>query len=198
MSGFPRPREPQQTHSLIATPPLQESPPGGGNGKCYLMVIVLLIAFSGGVFLGNMKFDKVLKQLGTSEQKATAAKTAADAAQKSADSSAGLLQSIAQALNSQVAAGTLTQSELEAIAAAVKTNQAARAGAAAQAGTTPGIPGSRSGGGTSVTPGVPGSAAAKPVASQTTPPPHSSDTSRCLLTAGIPTILKLDGTVCPP
>jgi hypothetical protein len=197
MSGFPRPREPVQAHSLIATPPLQASPSGGGNGKCYLMVIVLLVALSVVVFLGNMKLDKVLKQLGTSEQKATAAKTAADAAQKSADSSAGLLQSIAQALNSQVAAGTLTPSELAAIAAAVKANQAARAGAAAQAGTTPGIPGSRSGGGTSVTPGVPGSAL-RTVASQPTPPPSSSDTSKCLLTAGIPTILKLDGTVCPP
>jgi hypothetical protein len=198
MSGFPRPREPVQTHSLIATPPIEPSPPGsGGSGKCLLGIVGLLLALGFVAFLGNVKINKVLKQSAVNGQKAATAIAAADAARASAEASAGLLQSIAQALNSQVAAGTLTPSELAAIAAAIKANQAARAGAAAQAGTTPGIPGSRSGGGTSVTPGVPGSAI-QPVASQTTPPPSSSDTSKCLLTAGIPTILKLDGTVCPP
>jgi cytoskeletal protein RodZ len=155
-----------------------------------LAIVLLLVAFM-------IRSDTWGKDLRSAKKDTAAARTDAAEAKKSADSSAGLLQSIAQALNSQVAAGTLTPSELAAIAAAVKANQAARTGAAAQIGTTPGIPGSRSGGGTSVTPGVPGSAP-RTVASQPTPPPHLSDTSKCLATVDIPAILKLDGTVCPP
>jgi hypothetical protein len=194
MSGFPRPREPQQAHSLIATPPIQASPSGNGSGKCALIGVVLLLAIAAVAFLGNAKLSEVSRD-------ATKAKDASDAALKVAtdqrDSNAGLLQSIGQTLTNLKASGLLTPEQLSAIAAGIQSNQAAQGGAKAQAGTTPGIPGSRSGGGTSVTPGVPGSATAKPVASQTTPPPHSSDTSKCLLTVDVAQVLKLDGTVCP-
>jgi hypothetical protein len=161
-----------------------------------LGIVGLLLALALVAFLGNMKIDKVLKQSKVNGQKAVTAIAAADAARASAEAASGLLQSIGQALDSQVAAGTLTQSELAAIAAAIKANQAARSGAAAQAGTTPGIPGSRSGGGLSVTPGVMGSAT-RPFASQATPPPHPSDTGQCLATVNLPPILRVDGTLCP-
>jgi len=160
------------------------------------MIVVLLLALGAVAWLGNMKIDKVLKQSAANGRKADAATAAADASKKSAESTAGLLQSIGQALNSQVAAGTLTPQQLQAIAAAIAANQAARGSARAQGGTTPGIPGSRSGGGTSTTPGVMGSAM-RPVAPQTTPPPHSSSTAGCLLTIQSQ-VFTLDGTVCPP
>jgi hypothetical protein len=181
---------------MLATP-LVGPPPKPRNTfwLCSLLGLVVLLAIVAVAFLGNAKLGLVSKD-------AAKAKDASDAALKVAtgqrDSEAGLLQSIGQTLSNLKATGLLTPEQLSAIAAGIQANQAAQGGAKAQAGTTPGIPGSRSGGGTSVTPGVPGSAAAKPVANQTTPPPHSSDTSRCLLTAGIPMILKLDGTVCPP
>jgi hypothetical protein len=160
------------------------------------MIVVLLLALGAVAFLGNMKIDRVLRQSAASGQKAADAKTAADAAESSAAATAGLLQSIGQALNAGVANGTLTPQQLQAIAAAIAANQAAKGAAKAQAGTTPGIPGSRSGGGRSVTPGVLGSAM-RPVASQTIPPPHSSSTAGCLLTVNSQ-VFTLDGTVCPP
>lgn len=154
--------------------------------------MVLLLALSVVVYLGNMKFDKILKKATANGQKADAATAAANEAKVSADASAGLLQSIGKALNAQVSAGTLTPSQLTAIAAAIQANQAARTGAA---GATPGIPGSRGGGGMSVTPGVVGSGGVRGVAAN--PGTSRSSTSNCLLTieSGI---LRLDGTVCPP
>jgi hypothetical protein len=196
MSTFPRPDQPAPAHSLLATPLVGPVPKAKSTfWQCALIGFGLLLAIAAVAYLGNAKLGLVSKD-------AVKAKDASDAALKVAtdqrDSNAGLLQSIGQTLSNLKATGLLTQEQLSAIAAGIQANQKAQGGAKAQAGTTPGIPGSRSGGGMSATPGVPGSAAAKPVASQTTPPPHSSDTSRCLLTAGIPTILKLDGTVCPP
>lgn len=169
-----------------------------GWGKCLLIGTILCLVILGVAFLGRwqlMASDK--KHAAESAALRTDLGGKVDAALVKQAELAGLIQSIGQALNTLAANGTLTPEQATAIGAAVAANQAAKAGTKAQAGTTPGIPGSRGGGGTSVTPGVPGSAI-RPVASQTTPPPHSSDTSRCLATINVPAILKLDGTVCPP
>jgi hypothetical protein len=201
MSGFPRPREPVQAHSLLATRPLGPNPkPSNGFGKCLLLAGVMVAVLVGIAVLFNAKLGKVGRKTDAAATAANAALKASQdetaAAVKRSEANAGLLQSIGQALNAQVANGSLTQSQLSAIAAAVAARQATTGGAKAQAGTTPGIPGSRSGGGMSVTPGVPGSAT-RPVASATTPPPSSSSTSRCVATVNIPPIFVLDGTVCP-
>jgi len=202
VSTFPRPDQPAPPHSLLATP-LVGPPPKAKSTflPCALIGFVVLFAIAAVAFLGNAKLSKVSRDAAKAKDASDAALSASNAALKMAtdqrDSNAGLLQSIGQTLSNLKATGLLTPEQISAIAAGIQANQAAQGGAKAQAGTTPGIPGSRSGGGTSVTPGVPGSAL-RTVASQPTPPPSSSDTSKCLLTAGIPTILKLDGTVCPP
>lgn len=148
-------------------------------------------------FLGRWQLKALRKDLGG---KADAAKTSADAALKvvtdQRDAQASFIVSVGQALNTLKANGSLTPEQVAAIAAAIAANQAAK-GTKVQAGTTPGIPGSRSGAGTSVTPGIVGSGGARgnPVAAS--PGTSRSSTSNCLLTVESG-ILRLDGTVCPP
>jgi hypothetical protein len=180
-------------HSLTASQS-PEVPPKtpSGFGRCLILTVVFGAMVIALAFVMRAQIMAVGK-------KADAAKTSSDKAlamvTKQRDDMAGLVQSIGQALNTLQANGTLTPAQAAAIAAQVAAQQAAKGAAKAQAGTTPGIPGSRSGGGTSTTPGVVGSA--RSVAPQTTPPPHSSDTSQCLLTANLPPILRVDGTLCP-
>ena len=182
-------------HSLIASQSPGAPPPkaSSGIGKCLILTIVFGVMVIALAFVMRAQIMAVGK-------KADAAKTSSDAAlamvTKQRDDMAGLVQSVGQAIATLQANGTLTPAQAAAIAAQVAAQQAAKGAAKAQAGTTPGIPGSRSGGGQSVTPGVMGSA--RPVASQTTPPPSASDTSRCLATVNVPLILRVDGTLCPP
>jgi hypothetical protein len=84
MSGFPRPREPQQAHSLIATPPIEAYSSGsGGKGRCWPTTVALLFVIALVAFLGNVKINKVLKQSALNGQKAATAIAAADAARRS-------------------------------------------------------------------------------------------------------------------
>lgn len=165
-----------------------------GWGKCLLIGGVLCAVILAVAFMGRWQLMALRKDLGA---KADAAKASADAAQTKVEAQAGLLQSFGQAVNTLKANGSLTPEQVAAIAAAVAANQAAKGAVKAQAGTTPGIPGSRGGGGMSVTPGVMGSGGAWGTVVAASPGTSRSSTSGCLLTieSGI---LRIDGTVCPP
>jgi hypothetical protein len=185
---------PTVTGRLPAPPPVVVF----GWGKCLLIGGVLCAVILGVAFF--MRW-----QLQDSDKK-HAAEIAAlrkdlggkvDTAVAKQDATAGLVQSVVAAVNTLTANGTLTPAQAAAIGAATAANQAVKGGVKAQAGTTPGIPGSRSGGGMSVTPGTVGPGGTRGNTVVASPgAPHSS-TAGCLLTieSGV---LKIDGTVCPP
>jgi hypothetical protein len=202
VSNFPRPDQPVAPHSLLATPFTGLPPKTKGTfWQCALIGFGLLLAIAAVAYLGNAKLGKVSRDATKAKDSSDAALSVSNAALKvvtdQRDSEAGLLQSIGQTLSNLKASGLLTPEQLAAIAAGIQATQKAQGGAKAQTGTTPGIPGSRSGGGMSVTPGVAGSAALPVLSAKTTPPPSSSSTARCLATVNIPPIFLLDGTVCP-
>lgn len=169
-----------------------------GWGKClliggFLCAVILAVAFLGRWQL--MASDK--KHVVEIANLRTDLGSKVDAAQTKVDAQTQLLQSFGQAVNTLKANGSLTPDQVAAIAAAVAANQTAKGAVKAQAGTTPGIPGSRGGGRMSVTPGVMGSGGARGTVVAASPGTSRSSTSGCLLTieSGI---LRIDGTVCPP
>lgn len=189
------------SRSLLPSRPLPSVPsesPGNGIGKCLLLSIafgVIVIALTLLMRSQLIASDKKRAAEIAGLRKDFGAKL--DTALTKQAEQAGLIQSFGQTLNAEVANGSLTQSQLAAIAAGIQASQAAKGAVKAQAGTTPGIPGSRSGGGMSVTPGVVGSGGTRGTVVAASPGTSRSSTSGCLLTieSGI---LRIDGTVCPP
>lgn len=189
------------SRSLLPSRPLPSVPlesPGNGIGKCLLLSIVfgvIVIALTLLMRSQLIASDKKRAMEMAGLRKDFGAKL--DTALTKQAEQAGLIQSFGQTLNAEVANGSLTQSQLTAIAAGIQASQAAKGAVKAQTGTTPGIPGSRSGGGMSVTPGVVGSGGPRGNTVAASPGTSRSSTSDCLLTieSGI---LRIDGTVCPP
>lgn len=183
----------------MLTTPAAAQPPKVKSAfwHCALIGFVLILAIGAVAYLGNAAL-KVSDEKHADETSALRTDLGGklDTALAKQAEQAALIQSIGQALNTQVASGSLTQVQLAAIASAVQSNQAVLGGIKAQAGTTPGIPGSRSGGGKSVTPGVVGSAPTRATTVVASPGVSRSSTGGCLLTieSGI---LRIDGTVCP-